>query len=160
MKKGKTTAIGQYSAICLRILTKTTIFRVAGSRPGPPKYEPLHHHWVITMESFNINRGHCTYPQEVHSTFLRSAHTGYLCVSCDYQYKQRFLSSTTVSDWFVQPRWRMFTERCEMGLEIQQTTFRRWSVKYCFKMMLLFYDTVLVTRYCARVYDSSRKNLL
>jgi hypothetical protein len=41
----------------------------------------------------------------------RSAHTVYLCVLCGSQNKQRSFPYTTLTDWFVQLRRRVFTER-------------------------------------------------
>jgi hypothetical protein len=42
---------------------------------------------------------------------VRSAHTVYLCVLCGSQNKQRLFDCTELTDWFLQPRWSVFTAR-------------------------------------------------
>jgi len=49
------------------------------------------------------------YQQVQHSTIPRSAHTVYLCVLYGSANKQRLLPYTALTDWFSQPRRRMFT---------------------------------------------------
>jgi len=49
---------------------------------------------------------------------LRPAHTVYLCVLCGSQNKQRLFPYTTLTDWFLQPRRRVFTALYELRLYV------------------------------------------
>ena len=60
--------------------------------------------------------GYFIYHQVEHSQIPRSAHTVYLYVLCGSQNKQRLLLYTTLTDWFVYPRWCVFTGVLRNGL--------------------------------------------
>ena len=40
----------------------------------------------------------------------------YLCVLYLYENKQRLVPLTSQTDWFLKPRWKVFTARYELGL--------------------------------------------
>ena len=52
------------------------------------------------------------------SAVLRSAHKVYLCVLCGSQNKQRLFPYTALTDWFLQQRWSVFTERYGLNLRV------------------------------------------
>jgi len=62
---------------------------------------------------------YCTVRAESLYTIPRSAHTVYLCVLYGPQNKQRLFPYIALTDWFVQPRWSVFTARYELNLCIQ-----------------------------------------
>ena len=49
---------------------------------------------------------------------LRSAHTVYLCVLCGFENKQRLFPYTALADWFLQPRWSVFTARYGLNRQL------------------------------------------
>jgi len=49
---------------------------------------------------------------------LRSAHTLYLCVFRGSQNTQRLFAYIALTDWFLQPRWTVFTVRYELNIYI------------------------------------------
>ena len=48
------------------------------------------------------------------SAVLRPAHTVYLCVLCGSQNKERLFHCTTLTGWFLQLRWSVFTAQYEL----------------------------------------------
>jgi hypothetical protein len=49
--------------------------------------------------------------------------TLHLCVLCGSQNKQQLLPYKTLRDWFLQPKWRVFTARYALSPDIKQIRF-------------------------------------
>ena len=81
--------------------------------------------------------GHFVYNQLQHSAILRSAHTVYLCVLCGSENKQRLFPCTALTDWFLQPRRRVFTARYELEPYVTGLTNMRPSVTCVVSIILL-----------------------
>ena len=53
--------------------------------------------------------------------------TLYLCVLYLSENKQRLVSFISYTDWFLQPRWKVFTAQYELGLQIKQSAVFIWE---------------------------------
>ena len=77
---------------------------------------------------------------------LRSAHTVYLCVLCGSVNKQRLFPYTALTDWFVQPRWSVFTARYGLNvydwISLQKTKIVLNNLQ-CFPVMHYFASAYL-----------------
>ena len=49
-----------------------------------------------------------------HPKILNSGHAGHLCTLCGSQNKQLLPPYTSLPDWFLSPRWSVFTARYEL----------------------------------------------
>ena len=69
------------------------------------------------MEYINLLKptGHVIH-QQFNIQQLYVLPTLYLCVSYLSENKQRLVPLTAETDWFLKPRWKVFTARYELGL--------------------------------------------
>jgi hypothetical protein len=78
--------------------------------------------FLSSIKFYDVDRlelsGYFIYHQVQRSQILQSAYTVYLCVLCGSENKQRLFLYTTLTDWFLQPRWSVFTARYGLGLSI------------------------------------------